>query len=463
MFLQFVSHEFTESLGKKFTQSSLRMEARMFTDRQIRNMKPGSKIKDTREGLGFGIRVKPDGTKIFFYGYDSPVTGKRRFLTLGEYPELSLEDARIKHGEAFKTVKGGGDPLEVAQQELEVRKAELTFDEVAKGYIAENVEGQLVDNSVYTIKRILLAVGKNGAPTPLDDFKDWRSRKVSTISTEDAAKLLKAICTRSPASARNIIKTARPMFTYALARKMVQTNPFILAGVKSFLSKPVQRMLEPTVKTRTLSEDEIRYLWGALSTAKADTGTTDALRLMLLTGQRPSEVLGLHSDEITGNWWTLPKERAKARLDKNRVDHNIFLVPEALQLIGTKKGFIFVSPVKNKAGSPVDEEPIAINSVGHMIEENNGYFGLSPWGAHDLRRTCRTFMSDIDGITAKAAEATLNHAKEGTMKNYDHHKYLRQIENALTLWRDKLVEIIGGPLVPELPANVIPITRKTAS
>jgi len=99
----------------------------MFTDRQIRNLKPQSKIKDTREGQGFGIRVKPDGTKIFFYGYDSPVTGKRRFLTLGEYPELSLEDARIKHGEAFKVVKNGGDPLEAAHQVQEARKAELTF------------------------------------------------------------------------------------------------------------------------------------------------------------------------------------------------------------------------------------------------------------------------------------------------------------------------------------------------
>jgi len=72
-------------------------------------------------------------------------------------------------------------------------------------------------------------------------------------------------------------------------------------------------------------------------------------------------------------------------------------------------------------------------------------------------------MSDIDGITANAAEAILNHAREGTKRNYDHHRYQRQIENALTLWRDKLVEIIGGPLVPEMPAKVIPITRKTAS
>lgn len=51
-------------------------------------------------------------------------------------------------------------------------------------------------------------------------------------------------------------------------------------------------------------------------------------------------------------------------------------------------------------------------------------------------------------VSASAAEAILNHAREGTKKNYDHHRYERQIETALTLRRDKLVEIIAGALVP---------------
>ena len=131
----------------------------------------------------------------------------------------------------------------------------------------------------------------------------------------------------------------------------------------------------------------------------------------------------------------------------------MFLVPEALQIIGSKSGFIFESPLGNK--------PIEINALGHMLR-NNAYFGMPAFGAHDLRRSCRTYMSDIDGITANAAEAVLNHAKAGTARNYDHHKYQRQIENALTLWHDKLVEIIGGPLVPEPPENVIPINRAKA-
>jgi hypothetical protein len=70
-------------------------------------------------------------------------------------------------------------------------------------------------------------------------------------------------------------------------------------------------------------------------------------------------------------------------------------------------------------------------------------------------------MSDIDGITANAAEAILNHARIGVAANYDHHDYHRQIEKGLTLWRDKLVEIVGGPLVPALPDNVV-MFRKAA-
>lgn len=74
--------------------------------------------------------------------------------------------------------------------------------------------------------------------------------------------------------------------------------------------------------------------------------------------------MGLHSKEISGNWWTLPKERTKARLDKNRADHTVFLVPEALELIGTKTGFIFESRVKSRDGSPPEAKPISVNALG---------------------------------------------------------------------------------------------------
>ena len=55
----------------------------MFTDRYIRNLRPEAKIKDIGEKNGFGVRVRHDGTKVFFYRYNSPVTAVRRFIVLG--------------------------------------------------------------------------------------------------------------------------------------------------------------------------------------------------------------------------------------------------------------------------------------------------------------------------------------------------------------------------------------------
>ena len=447
------------------------MKADLSKDAVVRNLTPGAKpyycMSESKAEKGFGVLVYPSGGKTLVFKYK--IDGVQKLLKLGEYPTTSLKVARDEYVKASSKVKDlrkgsadGSDPvaekkrkMDIRIQEAEAERKEYTFDKLAQEYIKDNVEGQLTDKSVYDIKRVLLgaAIKKDKA---VDDFKAWRPKKASSITSEDVAELLKAVANRSAASARNIIKTCRPMFAYALPRGIVKTNPFELSCVKSFLSKPVQSKLEPTVKNRTLSEAEIKHVWKSLPTAKGSTESKNALRLMLLTGQRPSEVLGLKSEEINGSWWTLPKERTKARHDKNRIDHTVYLVPEALRIIGNKKGYCFAIPLKKDPAA--DRQPIAINALGHMLRSNN-YFGLSPWGAHDLRRTCRTFMSDIDGITTNAAEAILNHAKEGTKKNYDHHKYQRQIENALTLWRDKLVEIIGEPLTSALPNNVTSINE----
>jgi len=64
--------------------------------------------------------------KVFFYRYTSPVTGERRFLSLGEYPRLSLEDARIEYRRNFESVKTGIDPLEEKHLEQEERRNALT-------------------------------------------------------------------------------------------------------------------------------------------------------------------------------------------------------------------------------------------------------------------------------------------------------------------------------------------------
>ena len=79
------------------------------------------------------------------------------------------------------------------------------------------------------------------------------------------------------------------------------------------------------------------------------------MKLILVTAQRPGEVIGMHSSEIDGRWWTIPAERAK-----NGKTHRVYLTDTAVDLIGPlkvadektgdekPKGFIFRTPHTKK-------------------------------------------------------------------------------------------------------------------
>jgi integrase len=326
------------------------MKSNLNNDAAVRNLTPEDKpyycMSDNKAEKGFGVLVYPTGSMTFVFKYK--VDGAQKLLKLGTYPEEKLSYLRDEYLKAAAKVKDlrrgsadGVDPVaelkrkgERRIQAAEAEKQEYTFDQLAKAYIKDNVEGQLADKSVYDIKRVLIGTGKKDC---IDDFKVWRHRKASSITTEDVSKLLKTVSDRHASSAMNIIKTCRPMFVYAVARNIAPSNPFLLSTVKTFLSKPVQNKLKPAIKSRTLKAEEIKHVWAAIPAGVGSLEAKNALRIILLTGQRPSEVLGLSAAEIKDSWWTLPKARTKARLDKNRKDHTVFLVPEALRILGTKK------------------------------------------------------------------------------------------------------------------------------
>jgi len=193
-----------------------------------------------------------------------------------------------------------------------------------------------------------------------------------------------------------------------------------------------------------------------------------ALKLVLVTCQRPGEVIGLHVSEIDGRWWTIPKERAK-----NKKAQRVFLTDTALSLIGdtSGKGYIFktagktdkpmqessmnyalrrqlLSPVRHK-GKPVydaDRKPLTENLLG-----------VEHFTPRDLRTTGATFLSVL-GFHDEIIDALLNHKKKGIIKSYNMNKYDREKQQALEAWERKLLSIIY-----DTESKVIPITRKRAA
>jgi integrase len=230
------------------------------------------------------------------------------------------------------------------------------------------------------------------------------------------------------------------MFNFALERDLAEFNP--CAGVKA--PPP------PEPRKRHLNEEEIKRFWTNLDECKMSDEVKRALKLTLLTGQRPGEVIGLRWEEIEGNWWTLPGERSK-----NKRPHRVYLADLALSLLGDQgEGPVFPSPRRSEEGEP--PRPIENNAVAQAVRKNLSTLGLEDFKPHDLRGTVTTQMSKL-GIEKYIRERVQNHIDSSvSAKHYDAYDYDAEKEAALERWSRRLANIIegkGGEKVVDFPGG----------
>lgn len=214
-------------------------KTRLFTDQYIKSLKPEDKMYQVRESRGFAIRVLPSGRKTWYFVYQ--LEKRRRQLNLGTYPHTTLKDAHEAYRVAYDLLQKGVDPQaspgSVSSTENDLEN--LLISELVKKYLL-HIEGHLVPLSVVQQRRIL----------EKEILPDFGHRKAKELPRRDAIALIEKIAKRAPGQARNVVKTARAMFTYALERDYIEHNPFIGIG----RAVPA---IAPRIRSRVLSPKEI--------------------------------------------------------------------------------------------------------------------------------------------------------------------------------------------------------------
>jgi integrase len=398
------------------------------TDMQLRNLKPQAQRYMVWADNGLGVRVSPKGRKSFVYMYR--YEGKARFLTLGDYPRLTLADAHKAHAEARKKVEQGIDPgAEAVAERAEDRQAP-TVAVLADEYLEKWAKPR--KRSWREDERILKK----------DILPEWGRRKAREITRRDVIRLLDGIVDRGAGiMANRTLAAIRKMFNFAVSRDIVPVSPCL--AVRS----PAQEQR----RDRVLTTDEIRAFWHALEGAKmmAD-GTKLALKLQLVTGQRKAEIVSAAWDEIdlTDRWWTIPPEKAK-----NKMAHRVPLSPLAIELLQAAKNFTGNSPWIFP--SPQTDRHITPEAIDHALRRP----GLEALGftfvPHDLRRTAASLMTGM-GISRLVVSKILNHVERGITAVYDRHSYDLEKRQALDSWARKLQGIVEGT-----ESNVVPMVRQT--
>lgn len=433
--------------------------AEKFTDLLLKGLKPESKEYTKREKGGFGVRVMPSGRKVFFFLYR--VDGQRRFLNLGDYPTTDLKEARKKFEAAAAQVKllknglpGGADPVEVKTDksvEREERRKAPTVADLCADYIERHA------------KRKKRSWRKDEEILKRDVLPGWGKRKAKDIRKADVTELMERIVLRgAPIMANYCFAVVRKMFNWAVEQDILETTPFIGAKLPS----------AKNARDRVLSEPEIKTFWNSLDRTDLNMSVDvkRALRLILVTAQRPGEVIGMHSNEIDGHWWTIPAERAK-----NGKSHRVYLTDTALSLIGDTdgKGYIFPTPVKkDRSGAVIEiEQPIGDTALSVAVARNRAYpvtdakgnplylkdgkpatenrLEVDHFTPHDLRRTAATFMAQ-NGEMDEVIDAVLNHSKQGVIKVYNQYRYDKEKQAALEAWEQKIKIILAGEKVVDL-------------
>ena len=398
-----------------------------FTEIFLKNLKPKNKEYTLNEGRGFLFRIRSEGSKSFYIRYT--INGKEKKYHLGEYPFLSLSDARGKYAEATLLIRSGIDPAApppIPIIEKIIIEDDVTVSSMAEKYIGwsekhHSKEWHSITKSTIN-KHIIPNIG---------------SRSIASIRKRDAIALMEHIGKSGDGAAQNALKIARGLFEYAAQREFIDTSPF------TKLARAVPS-LAPKERQRILSDTEIKKVWEGVISGVGSPEVIKAILLVLLTAQRPGECSGISSEEIEGDWWTIPAARAQ----KGKRDHRVFLTKTAKLLIGDKPGYAFPSPrllLGDDSGvifTTPKIGPITSRALPQLITRKDNFYGLERWTPHDLRRTARTLMARI-GIREEEAEAVLNHAKQGVVKIYNLHQYDNEKRLALIKLEKEILKIIG--------------------
>jgi len=405
------------------------------TDIQLREwLKAGLPISGKSDGEGLTFTLSKNGTAAWVLRYR--YAGRQKEITLGNYPALSLKDARIKAVETRAKVAEGLDVATEKQRQRNELIASGLVHDLAADYLDKVLPG-LAPNTQKETRRYL----------DKDILPRIGGRLAKEVTGADIVTLVEKVGERSQSVARRCFELLSVLFAHAVAKHVCPANP--CAGIKVAAVIGARRAKRERIK---LTREQLALTLSKLS----ELGQENALatRILLATCTRKGELIRAqwkHLDMDAGQW-TIPPENSK--------NGRGFVIPlpplvigwfQELQTIAGKS--VYVLPSRSRRTGNGDR-PICHNTLNSAF----GKLGLDDlhFTPHDLRSTARSYLAEL-GVSVVVAERCLNHNLGGLVEVYDQHDYMEERRHALQLWTSFLEQIEKGE-----PWNIIPISRGAA-
>jgi len=332
---------------------------------------------DTHKSAG-GLQLRVTVTSKTFF-IQKRVNGKPERVTLGKFPDMTIEQARKETAKLNATIAGGESVATAKRAKREEMTLQALFDE----YMTRRELDIKRPDKPRDIFRLFL--------TP------WSNRKASQISHADVQTLmLKVGKTSGRPRANQVHVLLNAMYNAAITKwRLIKCeNP--AQGIAKFPEKSRDRFLQA---------DELPRFFEALG-KEPNPAIRAYILLSLLTGARKTNVLEMQWEQISFERaeWRIPKT-------KNGTAQTITLAPEAVEVLREREGCheTWVFPGTGKKGHLCDPQ----KAWTRILERAN----IENLHIHDLRRSLGSWQAKT-GASMAIIGKSLNHKSVSTTAIY---------------------------------------------
>ncbi|CAE6767260.1 Prophage integrase IntA [Paraburkholderia nemoris] len=383
----------------------------------------------------------PDGNGLYLYvtptakswRTDYRIGGRRGTVVHGQYPAMTLSQARERNREAKQLLAKGIDPATHKRLEKLALQASFgdTFEATAKHWYDSKSELRSKPwreaHSLYLRRDLNPTIGN----VPLEQI-DARA----LLNVLEAVRRERGVKT-----AERVRQTVVQVFDHARRKLKVEVNPArVLQGWADIPSQ---------VSHAPLREHEISEFIERLDADTGSAATKLCILLMLLTFVRKNEIVQARWDEfdLDNAVWTIPADRMKMR-DPHVVplSRQALAALEQLKPLSSGSAYLFPSLSSNL-------KPMGM-STPNVVFARMGYGDR--FTPHGIRATASTWLNNR-GVRADVIERQLAHVERNRVRAaYNRADYWPERVPAMQLWADFVLPdqaTAGGTLSVPLPQN----------
>lgn len=361
-------------------------------------------------GNGLYLRVSDEGTGFFTVRYT--IYKKRKEITLGKFPELSLADAKLKTAQIKVNIKNENIDPQAEKKRLDVNEFNIVND-LAEDWLKDcekRLKHPNIPRRVYT---------KDLAPF-------FGELAIDKVTPRDIRATIQHIAeSNRPTIANDALMYCKQLFRHAIKLDLRTSNPAEAFNVSDAGGVEQSR-------SRALSIEELEQVFVCFR-ENHNQFTRDnylATALLVSLAVRKGELIAAKWEEFDfeSELWHMPQERSKTGRAIS-VPLNSIVINWLKELQVRAYGSEYVFPNRRASKRFGHISPDTLNAaIQKLFREEK--MPVPHFTVHDLRRTCRSLLAKI-GVSGHVAERCLNHKLKGVEGIYDRYDYLKERREAL--------------------------------